>query len=260
MTQHVTPDPIHDLTVEANLMARSFMRLLRPHRVEGMSKIRLGRLYDGGYVMLDKFDGIEAAYSVGVNDDVSWDLDIAVRGIPLRQYDHTIAGLPMHHELFNWEKVGISWHADPERSLETIPNLLERNGHGASTDLLLKCDIEGHEWEVLSRLSSRVLAQFQQIVIEVHSVHKLRHMAFAHVACAALRNLALTHRVVHVHGNNFAPFTVVGGVPIPDVMELTFARLDLGAFSVSDEVFPGPLDMPCHSKEADLFLGRFTFD
>ena len=253
-------DVAQDLSVEASRMALNFVRLLRPHRVAGVPKIRVGHMYDGGYVMLDAFAGIEAAYSVGISDDVSWDLDIAARGIQLRQYDHTIAALPVEHALFNWEKLGVGWRPEPDRSLDTIPNLLERNGHSASTGLLLKCDIEGIEWEVLSRLPSRVLGQFQQIVIEVHAQHKLRHMAFAQVACAALRNLALTHRVVHVHGNNFAPFVVVGGVPLPDVMELTFARLDLGAFSVSDEVFPGPLDMPCHSREADLYLGRFAFD
>ena len=77
---------------------------------------------------------------------------------------------------------------------------------------------------------------------------------------AALLNLSPSHRVVHVHANNFAPWAVVGGVPVPSVLELSFARLDTGSFSVSDEVFPRALDMPCLSKEADFYLGRFALD
>jgi hypothetical protein len=32
--------------------------MLRPHRAEGLAKVRLGRLFDGGYVMLDAFEGV----------------------------------------------------------------------------------------------------------------------------------------------------------------------------------------------------------
>jgi hypothetical protein len=78
----------------AHQMALSVLRPLRPHRVDGLDKVRLGRFFDGGYVMLDAFDGVLAAYSLGINDDVSWDLDMAARGVPVFQYDHTIEAPP----------------------------------------------------------------------------------------------------------------------------------------------------------------------
>lgn len=249
-----------DVTIEAMHMAFNILRMLRPHRVEGARKTRLGRVFDGGYVMLDQFEGVEAAYSLGINDDVSWDLDIACRGIPLFQYDHTIERLPVEHALFNWEKLGISSAADADQHLETIENLIKRNGHEACNDLILKCDIEGHEWEVLGNIPNRVLKQFRQIVIEMHNFQDLRGMIFANVAREAIRNLTLSHKVVHVHGNNFARWAVVGGVPVPSALELTLVRHDQGDFVPSDETFPTPLDMPCHSKEADLFLGRFAYE
>ncbi len=249
-----------DVTVEAMHTVLSLLRLLRPHRVEGVPKTRVGRLFDGGYVMLDSFEDVGAAYSLGINDDVSWDLDMAARGIPVFQFDHTIERLPREHELFRWERTGIAHQADPGRSLDTLPSLMARNGHDGARDLVLKCDIEGYEWDVLAFTPSRILGQFRQIVLELHDLQNLREMAFANLAHRAVRNLLLTHRVVHVHGNNFARWAVVGGVPVPRVIELSFARLDHGAFIVSDEVFPTALDMPCHSKEADLYLGRFAFD
>ena len=45
--------------------------------------VRVGREYDGGYVMVNDFKDVKNAYSCGINDDVSWDIDFtskAARG------------------------------------------------------------------------------------------------------------------------------------------------------------------------------------
>src|SRR5205085_6059534 len=44
---------------------KSILRLLRPHAVEGFSKARFGSPYDGGYVLLDDFRGLDTAFSFG---------------------------------------------------------------------------------------------------------------------------------------------------------------------------------------------------
>lgn len=241
-------------------MALGALRLLRPHTLAGARKIRLGRFFDGGYVMVDKFEGIEAAYSLGINDDVSWDLDMARRGIPIFQYDHTIPGLPQEHPLFHWEPKCISGILDEANDVETLESLVRKNKHEGSRDLLLKCDIEGSEWLLLNLTPNKVIAQFRQIVIELHNMAFLTDMHHANNVRAALDNLTMSHKVVHVHGNNFAPWCIVGGVPVPSVLELTLMRNDEGEFTPSDEIFPTSLDMPCYTKEADYYLGRFAYD
>lgn len=251
---------VHDQTPYSFHMMLGILRMLRPHKVAGTRKIRLGRFFDGGYVMLDRFEGVSVAYSLGINDDVSWDLDIARRGIPLFQYDHTIDALPMEHPLFHWEKVGISHVPQPELSLETLPDLIARNGHQDRTDMILKCDIEQHEWAVFEAMPNAIVRQFRQIVMEVHCLGRIADMSYAHRVRAAVENLTMHHKLVHVHANNFAPWSVVGGVPVPDVLEITLVRDDQGEFSASDEIFPGPLDMPCYTLAADHYLGRFVYD
>lgn len=250
---------IHDLAPESTYRARNILRLLRPHDLLGAQKLRLGRFFDGGYVMIDKFENVRAAYSLGINDDVSWDLDIANRGIPVFQYDHTIAALPAAHPLFTWSKTGISHVPDIENALDTLANLIERNGHSDETDMLLKCDIEGFEWMALASVPGAVLNQFSQIVIELHALGDLYLPASAEIARQALLNLTANHKVVHVHANNFAPWSIVGGIPVPSVIELTLMRIDQGSFVISDRTFPTELDMPCHSREADFYLGRFDY-
>lgn len=44
--------------------------------------------------MLDDFSKTVAAYSFGINDDISWDIDVAKRGVHCYMYDYTITSIP----------------------------------------------------------------------------------------------------------------------------------------------------------------------
>ena len=55
---------------------------LKVKKVIGKNFVRVGRPNDGGYILVDNFNvssGRHIAYSFGINDDVSWDLDMAQR-------------------------------------------------------------------------------------------------------------------------------------------------------------------------------------
>ena len=250
---------LHDLSPAATFMALDTLRMLRPRKLIGSDKIRLGRLHDGGYVMVDRLDNIEAAYSLGINDDVSWDLDVAARGVPCFQYDPTIDALPQQHPLFNWKPVWIGGDVDPSANRETLESLIVQNGHEKSSSLILKCDIEGAEWSLLQQTPSRVLRQFRQMVFEFHNLGMLADPHHGNNVRNAFLNLTSSHYVVHVHANNFAGWQVVGGIPVPAVIELTLLRKDEGEFGLSDETFPMELDMSCNSESADMYLGRFEY-
>ena len=209
--------------------------------------------------MVDEFKAVEAAYSLGICDDVSWDIDIALRGVPLFQYDPTIECLPAEHDLFNWHPIWIGGHSDPAENRDTLENIVKNNGHEQSRDLLLKCDIEESEWPLLQQTPNRVLQQFRQMVFEIHTLAFLADSHHGNNVRRALLNLTASHHVVHVHANNFAGWNVVGGVPIPSVLELTLMRKDAGDFVVSNEIFPTDMDMPCNPDAADLFLGNFVY-
>jgi hypothetical protein len=56
---------------------KNILRLLRPYAAEGFTKARFGTPYDGGYILLDDFRGIDTAFSFGVEQNASWDADIA---------------------------------------------------------------------------------------------------------------------------------------------------------------------------------------
>lgn len=248
---------VYDDSSDVQARVAAILRRLEPMRAVQHGKIRIGKEADGGYVMLDDFAGIKVAYSIGICDEVSWDVAIADRGIDVFQYDHTIDRLPLEHPRFHWSKTGLGPRATAD--LETLPGLLAKNGHHGRDDMLLKCDIEGCEWDVLAELPPDCLPHFKQIVLEVHFLERLVEPEFAAGVERAVAVLTAGHRVIHVHGNNHRPYSIVGGIPLPSVLELTLARSRDVVFERSDESFPGPLDSPCSRGRADFRLGAFRF-
>lgn len=243
-------------SIESAHAARATLALLRPYDVIDARKTRVGRPFDGGYVMIDLFDSVEAAYSLGINDDISWDFEIAQRGIEVFQYDHTIDALPEQNPRFHWEKIGIA--ASSEGNMRNIPDIIASHAHEELNNIILKCDIECAEWEILPYLPHDVIKKFSQIVIELHDIHRVGDPNDLKVR-QALTNLTNFHNVVHVHGNNYGGVSVVGGIALPNVIEVTLLRKDLGQFRPSTHTFPTVMDMPCNNAQADLYLGNFTF-
>jgi hypothetical protein len=251
---------IHNNIIMSQSKFKKLITPLAPVGVKGFNKIRLGNRYDGGYVMLDDFANIKAAYSLGISDDVSWDLDIAKRGIPIFQYDHTINNLPVEHPLFKFHQLGIGKHTDKERKIDTLQKIMERNGHNTSDcDLLLKIDIEGSEWETFESLGENYLGKFKQIVCEFHHFsHVIKH-GWYKKAKHVFDKLLSSHRIIHVHGNNCGPFLIIGNIPFPETLEVTLVRSDQYSFMESLELFPTHLDSPNDPKKPDIFLGGFKF-
>jgi len=245
-------------SIVAQRCSLSVLRLLRPFTVVGGDKIRVGRIHDGGYVMLRDFRKIEAAYSLGIEKEVSWDRQIASYGIDIFQYDHTIDSLPELNDRFHWSKIGISAVPKPDENLNTLENLIIANDH-SNLNMLLKCDIEGHEYDMLNATPRFLLQKFSQIVMEIHGLERLFDINHAKFIYDALSKLTADHQVIHVHANNHAPYVILGGVPVPSVMELTLVRRVDHKFSVCETTFPTELDTPCHPHAADFHLGTFSF-
>jgi hypothetical protein len=228
--------------------------LLSPVMAVEMEKIRIGGPADGGYVMLDDFNGIVGACSFGVNDDDSWDKDIASREIDVHQYDHTIVQAPTRTARLSFfhEMIAGKDHL-------TGTSLTKAVGRHAEGPLVLKSDIEGSEWEVFASTEASTLARFSQIVCEFHSFGSIVKDDFFAQAERALLKLSEAFAVVHIHANNSAPFLILGGVPFPSVLEVTFASKRHYKFTDSDVFYPTDLDRPNAPSLPDHYLGRFEF-
>jgi len=233
----------------------SLLALLTPMRAKGRRKRRVGLSRDGGYVMLDDFEGIDAALSLGVGPDVSWDYDLAEKGIPVWLYDHTITAPPREHPLFRFEARKIVLPGASGKGVTLNALLQELDGK----QLVLKMDIEGDEWEVLSRLEPGLLENCRQIVVEFHHFLSIGNLAWREQARRALDFLVKDFGVVHVHGNNLSKHIVLDGHCFPDSLEVTFANRRYYQLEPTNETFPGSYDRKNNLYFQDIHLGRFQF-
>ena len=246
-------------TDAALVRVTELLALLKPHDVIGHRKARLGGNHDAGYVMLDDFEAVETALSLGIGADASWDVALAERGVRVLQFDDTIENSPSAHQRLSFLRKRIVPSAPDGSRSTTIAQALDEHVPPDDDRLILKIDIEGGEWDVLDALSAPVIDRFLQIVCEFHDFRRILEAGWRDRAHRVLTKLNDRHAVVHIHGNNFRPMISIGDMLVPDVIELTFARSRTYTLTDAAADFPGPLDNPNDSSRLDYYLGLFDF-
>ena len=238
--------------LQSGHMAKKVLSLLRPMDVVDGKLVRRGGPNDGGYVMLNS--GIEnvPAYSLGIGDDVSWDLDMAAVGCTVYQYDHSVAAPPMTDPNFKWFKLMIG--TTTANKTITLSDAISRNGHSDCNNIILKMDIETAEWDVLQSIDERTLSRFSQMIVELHCFYTNSCDWVAKIE-AVLCKLNKTHQVMHLHANNCGYLGLMGGVVIPSTFEVTYVRRSDHEFRDCKKVFPTALDRPRRAEAPDYYLG-----
>ena len=235
---------------------RELHSLLKIDSAEGFDLIRIGRDYDGGYIMLDDFEPGGIAYSFGISGDVSWDKDMASRGYDVFMYDHTIDGLPEENTRFHWSKLGIADGVTHDDRLKTLEELISRNGHEGKRDMILKMDVEGAEWGFLESVKPETLSQFSQMTFELHNMIKLAdHERVLNI----LRKINETHQLVHLHANNVSSYVMIGGRNFAALFEVSYVLRDKYKFSSEYDVkLPLKIDMPNITGWPEIELGYWN--
>lgn len=236
------------------------LALLTPWDISGRSKLRIGNAGDGGYVALDMLRPEQPVYSYGVGPDSSFDFSLGQRGHQVFMYDHTVEG-PRGAKPSNCHFIreGIAPVPTPGQPLDTLENHLARNGHLGRRDLILKMDIEGAEWPVFGALPGGVFTGFEQIMVEVHGLRRLGNGPHRRAVHAALSRLAARFTLFHVHANVWGGLALVEGLPVANVLELSYVRSDLVERVPSRTLYPTSFDRSNRGGHKDVVLGFFPF-
>lgn len=238
--------------------ALDFLSLLAPMDPVGVAKTRLGGDADGGYVMLDCIRPSVPVLSYGVGPDVTFDLAMAERGHPVIAFDHTVETIPGTHEKLRWVREGIAERDEPDKRLASLATHASRHAPSGE-DMILKLDVEGAEWHALLAAPDTLLARFQQIVGEFHSFESIAHAGGLGLRRDVLQKLLRQFALVHVHSNNAQPFFTVHGMPVSNLLELSFVRLDVCPTVPSTALFPTALDRPCDPRAPEHRLWFYPF-
>ena len=232
----------------------SLVKTLAPYDPE-MGKVRVGSLGDGGYVLPDDLEQIDSVLSIGIGDEDSFDFHFANKGIQIFQYDHTVESAANKHSLYQFHK--IAWGATDSVQTRTLATMVQSHGLNNSNNGILKFDVEGAEWDCIPDINSNLLKYFRIIVCELHGLTSIGNDNHRESVRKTLQVLTQNHSIVHLHANNCCGLSIVEGISLPAVIELTLLRNDRSTFRESKSKIPGPLDFPNMTDRPDLVLNPF---
>jgi hypothetical protein len=228
----------------------ALVRSLRP-RLADRELIRLGPAGDGGYLVPDDLDGIEACYSPGVGGIIGFETDCAARGMQVFMADGSVESPLTSQPRLHFEQRFVG-ALDDARCM-TLDTWVARTLPGSTGDLMLQIDIEGAEYETLLSVSPGLLGRFRIIAAEFHDIDQWWNRPYFRIVSRAFARLLATHHCVHAHPNNCTPVVQRDGIQLPPVMEFTFWRRDRGDCARFARRFPHPLDVE-NTDEAPLPL------
>jgi len=206
----------------------------------GRALIRLGPGGDGGYLVPDDLDGIEACFSPGVSSISGFEKECAERGMRVFLADKSVDGPAEAHPRFAFVKkhVGASTRGD----VVSMDDWVAQSLPGSNAELLLQMDIEGAEYETLLAMPEPLLRRFRIAVFELHGLNHLWSKLFFRFVSATFAKLLGTHTCVHIHPNNCCGVVKRGALEIPRNAEFTFLRNDRVTSRKYATRFPHPLD------------------
>jgi hypothetical protein len=237
---------------------KNILNPLRPKMpITNKHKVRVGKDNDCGYVMLDNFEGVQAVYGLGIGGDYSWEKDISHRvgeSVDVLMYDPTISP-PNVVAPLKFYKLGICGDNTRAKNLLTFEEILKKDGNFDKENMILKIDVEGAEWDAFKTTSQEILEKFSQIVVEFHHMTHLDDDAHYNTMKTVLDKLLKTHEVIHVHACNTIHYLIMGGIPIPDTVEVTYLRKKGWEFGKNTQTYPiKGLDSPDHEGKAEFIL------
>lgn len=208
--------------------------------------IRLGPAGDGGYLLPDNLDAVEACFSPGVNLVSGFEKECADRGMRVFLADKSVEGPAEEHPLFSFSKKFIGCTSDED--FMTLDGWVDDCALKNDSDLLLQIDIEGYEYGVFLSASAALMNRFRIIVAEFHELDQLWNASFFGLAKRTFDKILQTHTCVLLPPNNCIEAVSRSGLDLPPIVEMTFLRNDRIESQVYQSKFPHPLDFDNTSK------------
>lgn len=211
----------------SGLRQDAYLKLLSNFNIDAAAELkanlkRYGNDADGGYVLDSRITPETVCLSLGISNEVSFDLEISKLISRLEMYDFSISGLPLEVPKSTFHRLGIS--SVPREGFIPLEDAIERLESSAS--VILKMDIEGDEWDSLATCNRLVLERCTQIVVEFHNLQSLPLRPDFDSLMDQFSQQMANFAVVNVHGNNWDSFHIIHGVPVPNVIEVTYLRRD----------------------------------
>jgi len=208
-------------------------RILRPARAKGYAKKRFASKHDDGWVMLNDFAGIKAAFSLGIGRSTDWDLEMAGHDIPVYPFTCSLDGASRTYPHCKFYPAMMGPMKDPV-SFDALAS-----GHSDVpldvASAVMKMDIEHWERLTLASAQASTLRSLRQLAVAFHGMHLIADPHWWLEVQAVLAKIRREFCVVHVNGNAIGGAFIVEGMTPPNVLQVTFGSRHYYEFEEADE-------------------------
>jgi hypothetical protein len=212
-------------------------------------KKRLGKEYDGGYVIAEIPD---VCYSLllsgGIAHDISFEEDFVKKfNVRCVAFDRTINALPTTNSAIEFIK----------KNIGSVNNNTVTNLHDIICEhdnIFVKMDIEGGEIPWIHSLTNDHLNKFSQIVMEFHS-------PFTSKEDVVFNKININHNLIHFHGNNCCGTRNHRGVIIPNIFECTYVHKKFFTHprELNKDKIPSVIDMKNVVRRDEIYINHPPF-
>jgi hypothetical protein len=204
------------------------------------TKIRLGKEYDGGYIIADIPNvNYTTLLAGGIETDISFEEDFINKypNVKTFAFDGTIDSLPKENNNITFIKKNIGF--ENNRHITNLHDIINANDC-----ILVKMDIEGGEIPWIKSLSDEQMNKFEQIVMEFH-------FPFSMYEVDVFDKINKHHYLIHFHPNNCCGVINHMGVLIPNVFECSYLhkKYFTNFPELNKDLIPSDLDMKNTSKD-----------
>lgn len=219
---------------------------------------RVGSKNDGGYILPDLNYEKGTLLSAGISDNCDFETELATAGMLVHMLDGSITAPPTEHPSFIFQSQFLAPISSAPLYISFEDWLEQADEIDVESRNVLKLDIEGSEWRVLTELTESQLLSFSVIVVELHWIENFMDAWSLEVMSRALDLLGSKFDIVNLHPNNFAGYFRVGEIEIPRVVEVSYLRRDLNRGSLhANSSFPN-LNEPNDIESEELELPNWN--
>ena len=228
--------------------------LISPKKLLGSEKIRIGAEGDGGYYVINRDYKDTFLISGGIEYDNSFEYQLAEKGALGIQLDDSVDSAPLSHVNLTFKKSRLGTNlAKNEIDLE---NLLIYSKNSNRNKIILKLDIEGSEWDLLSEFEN--LSIFDQIIIELHNLSDLGTEK-SRLITQTLDKINKDFFCFSFNANNCCGFSIISGTPIPKTLEVSLANRNSYNFEKIFNEYPNWDPISNYSANSQLSLFGLQF-
>jgi hypothetical protein len=213
------------------------------------NKIRLGKDYDGGYIIVDIPDiNYNVLIAGGIETDISFEEDFInkYKNVKCFAFDGTINNLPKKNSNIIFIKKNIGFRNNYKET--NLHDIIDNNDK-----IFVKVDIEGGEIPWIKSLSNKQMNKFEQIVIEFH-------FPFTDEEVEVFDKINENHVLIHFHGNNCCSVRKHKDVYIPNVFECTYLhkKYFIDIPELNTDLIPSKLDMK-NTGNYEIYINYYPF-